>query len=412
MSIHIALVAAAGLAASCLNSPADAPDASSLTATSFYGARFARQPSVSELTELGRTLFADTALSSSGKLACISCHDPAHAYGPPDDKVVAMGGAGMDLSGVRAIPSLAYGQATPPFDEHFTETEGDDSIDQGPAGGRTWDGRANSAHEQAELPLLSPFEMANKDGAAVVGRLERSPSAAMFRATFGENVFRDEVLSWKGVLLALEVFQQSPADFYPYSSKYDAWLRGTATLSESERRGLDLFNDPSKGNCAECHPSAIKRGAFPQFTDYGFLALGAPRNPRIPANADPKYFDLGLCGPYRTDLAGREDYCGLFKTPSLRNVALRQTFFHNGAFNRLEDVVRFYVLRDLKPGEFFPRKVDGSIDAFNDLPLQYRANINTEPPFRSPSGGSALTDAEIVDVVHFLETLTDNYRRP
>jgi cytochrome c peroxidase len=315
----------------------------------------------------------------------------------------------MTLPGVRAIPSLTYSQATPPFNEHFTETEGDDSVDQGPAGGRGWDGRTGSAHEQAAIPLLSPFEMANPNSAAVIERLRRSPSAASFRATFGNSVLSDDDLSWKGVLLALEVFQQSPSDFYPYSSKYDASLRGRASLSESEKRGLEFFNDPNKGNCAECHPSAIKRGEFPQFTDYGFLALASPRNLRIPANAAPDYYDLGLCGPWRADLAGRTDYCGLFKTPSLRNVALRQAFFHNGVFGNLEDVVRFYVERDLKPEKFYPRRADGSIANFDDLPPVYRANINIEVPFRTVTGEPALTNAEISDVVNFLKTLTDGF---
>jgi cytochrome c peroxidase len=385
------------------------PATGSATSASFYAARFSRQPTVAELTELGRVLFADISLSASGKLACASCHDPAHAYGPPDGRPVAMGGPNMDLPGVRAIPSLTYGQATPAFDEHFSETEGDDSVDQGPAGGRGWDGRASSAHQQAELPLLSPFEMANEDSAAAINRLRNSRSAAIFRATFGDTVLADEALSWKGMLLALEVFQQSPSDFYPYTSKYDAWLRGAATLSESEQRGLDLFNDPGKGNCAECHPSAIRRGGFPQFTDYGFLALGVPRNPRIPVNANPKYFDLGLCGPYRTDLTAQTSYCGLFKTPSLRNVALRRTFFHNGVFTSLDEVVRFYVTRDLKPEDFFPRKPDGSVAVFNDLPPAFRDNINVEAPFRTSSGAAALSEPEIGDVVNFLKTLTDGF---
>lgn len=76
-----------------------------------------------------------------------------------------------------------------------------------------------------------------------------------------------------------------------------------------------------------------------------------PRNPEIPANRDPKYFDLGLCGPYRSDLAKETGFCGMFKSPTLRNVATRSVFFHNGRFHKLEDVLRFYVERDTKPGK-------------------------------------------------------------
>ena len=128
-------------------------------------------------------------------------------------------------------------------------------------------------------------------------------------------MFADTALAFKGVLLALETFQQTPAEFYPYSSKYDAFLRHEASLSGDELRGLAAFNDPAKGNCARCHPSAVRAGAFPQFTDFGYAGVGVPRNMAIPANADPGYYDLGLCGPMRTDLEQRKEYCGLFRTP-------------------------------------------------------------------------------------------------
>jgi cytochrome c peroxidase len=389
----------------------DATDASA-GLPSFYGTHFERSPSVEDLTRLGRRLFADTSLSASGALACASCHDPARAYGPPGKAAVMQGGADMASPGVRAVPSLTYQQATPPFTEHFTETEGDDSIDQGPAGGHGWDGRASSAHDQAAFPLLSPFEMANASPEAAIGRLRQSPNAQLFRATFGDHVLDDPRLSWTALRLALEVFQQSPADFYPYTSKYDASLRGEVALSASERRGLELFDDPDKGNCAACHPSAIKRGQFPQFTDYGFIALGVPRNAEIPANRDATYFDLGLCGPYRTDVSGQAEYCGLFKTPSLRNVALRETFFHNGEFHTLEDAVRFYVKRDLEPERFYPRNPDGTVRKFDDLPAAYQSHVNTDPPFQTSDRQPALNDAEIADVVTFLRTLTDGYRAP
>ena len=130
------------------------------------------------------------------------------------------------------------------------------------------------------------------------------------------------------ILLSLEVFQQSPKDFYPYDSRYDAWLRHKGELTAREQRGLSLFNDPKKGNCASCHPNQIRQGAFPQFTDFGYAAVGLPRNKAIPANADRHYYDLGLCGPLRTDLQDKKEYCGMFRTPTLRNVATRRVFFH------------------------------------------------------------------------------------
>jgi cytochrome c peroxidase len=194
--------------------------------------------------------------------------------------------------------------------------------------------------------------------------------------------------------LALEAYQQEPREFYPYSSKYDAYLRREATLSAQEQRGLEVFNDPKRGNCARCHPSGMRGGALPAFTDFGFAALGVPRNRDIPANRDPKYFDLGLCGPWRADLEHRDEYCGLFRTPTLRNVARRRVFFHNGVFHRLEDAVRFYARRDTDP---------------DDLPARFVKNVDMLSPFdRHPGAPPAMNDAEIEDVVAFLATLTDD----
>ena len=375
---------------------------------SFYGTRHERQASASELTALGRLLFFDKGLSGSGTVACASCHDPSHAYGPSSAAAIQVAGADGRQPGLRAVPSLRYGQDAPPFSEHFSDTDGDDSVDQGPTGGRGWDGRASSAHEQAALPLLSSFEMANDTSEMAVARLRRSPSAERFRATFGEHVFDKPAAAWNGLLLALEVFQQSPADFYPYSSRYDAFLRGQAELSASEQRGLKLFNDPARGNCALCHPSVIKRGSFPQFTDRGFIAIGVPRNRAIPANADPTFFDLGLCGPLRSDLHDRPDYCGLFKTPTLRNVATRQAFFHNGVFHRLDEAVRFYALRDVSPRRVYARDSRGRVTPYDDLPPRYARNVNTDAPFGTRSRDRpVLAERDIDDIVAFLKTLTD-----
>jgi len=366
-------------------------------------------PSVAALTSLGRAMFFDASLSASGKTSCASCHDPAFAYGPPNALPVQLAGRDGNTPGPRAAPSLRYLQTLPPFSEHHFDNDGDDSIDAGPAGGHMWDGRASSTHEQARLPLLSPSEMANATPEEVVARLERSAHADAFRRAFGERIFADRAGAFRAALMALEVFQQSPRDFYPYSSRYDAVLRGQAQLTAQEARGLQLFDDPAKGNCASCHLSApAADGAFPLFTDFGLIAIGVPRNPALPMNADPRHADLGLCGPLRTDFTDRDDYCGLFRTPSLRNVAVRRAFFHNGAFATLRDAVLFYARRDTEPERFYPRNTDASVRKFDDLPARYHANVNVDPPFDRQAGGTpALDDAEVDDIVAFLHTLTD-----
>jgi len=382
----------------------------SSTTSGYYGIPFEKTPSPAAMTALGRTMFFDPALSASGRQSCASCHDPRFAYGPPDDRAVERGGPTMHDVGVRAVPSLRYLQNVPAFTEHHAETDGNDSEDQGPAGGNNWDGRAPTKHDQARIPLLSPFEMANRDEAAVVARIAASRYAPSFRDAFGMHVFDDAALAFQAATLALEVFQQSPADFYPYDSKYDAYLRGRATLTAAEARGLALFDDANKGNCASCHPSTIRDGGLPAFTDFGFVAIGVPRNATIPANADATHYDLGLCGPERTDLADHAAYCGMFRVPSLRNVATRRTFFHNGAIKSLEAAVRFYAERDTHPERWYPTR-GRSVRVFDDLPARYRANVNDEPPFGGRRGAKpALDTHEVADIVAFLKTLDDGYR--
>jgi cytochrome c peroxidase len=403
------LLVLGGIDLACLSAASQAAPAQQ---KADYAPIFQRRPKPAELSELGRKLFFDRSLSASGQLACASCHNPSHAYGPANKLAVQLGGENGKLMGTRAAPSLRYLQTVPPFSEHFHDNDGNDSEDAGPTGGLTWDGRARSRHEQAGLPLLGKNEMANASPAAVVAKLARAPYAERFRQVFGSDVFDDDDKAWRAALLALEAFQDQPAEFYPYTSKYDAYLRGQAKLSAQEARGLKLFNDERKGNCASCHISQIgEDGAFPQFTDFGLIALGVPRNHKIAANANPHYYDLGLCGPLRTDFKNNKEYCGLFRTPSLRNVALRNVFFHNGAVDNLKDAVRFYAERDSNPEKWYPRGKTGKVDKFDDLPTRYRQNVNMEAPFGRKRGeGPALSAAEIDDVVAFLRTLTDGYR--
>jgi cytochrome c peroxidase len=387
--------------------PPAAPSASSATARAFYADRYSKKPYMPDVMQLGRALFFDPALSASGKMACATCHDPHFAYGPANALSTQLGGPELKDVGLRAAPSLRYLQTVPRFSEHFFEEAVDESVDQGPTGGRTWDGRADTLHDQARLPLTSPLEMANQNLDSVAVKVEKADYAARFRQIFGADVFTDPLRAESAVLLALEVFQQSPQEFYPYTSRYDAYLRKKGELSARELRGLSLFNDPKKGNCAHCHPSQIRSDGFPQFTDFGFVALGVPRNTIIPDNQVASFFDLGLCGPLRTDLRSHREYCGAFRAPTLRNVALRRAFFHNGVFHSLQETLQFYVQRDTNPGRWFPRR-DGQVEAFDDLPADLRKNVDREPPLdRKPGQAPALNAAEIGDVIAFLDTLTD-----
>ncbi|MEK6348058.1 MAG: cytochrome c peroxidase [Burkholderia sp.] len=404
--------AASGAAASAAQAAAPNAASNEVVVANQPQTRAQVYAAVKKMTALGKQMFFDPALSGSGKLACASCHSAEHAFGSPNALSVQLGGDDLHQQGFRAVPTLMYLQKVPPFSRHFhdSDEEGDESVDAGPTGGLTWDGRVDRGEQQARIPLLTKFEM-NSTPEKVAKAVRAAPYLADFRAAFGDKVLGDDKATFEAVLQALGTYEQTPEVFTPYTSKYDAFLDHKATLSEAEMRGLALFNDERKGNCASCHISQRSLdGQPPQFSDFGLIAIGVPRNRALAVNKDPKFYDLGACGPERQDLKGEDEYCGIFRTPTLRNVALKKAFFHNGIYHSLEDVMRFYVQRDTNPEKFYPVR-HGVVQKFDDLPKRYWANINTEPPFDRKKGEKpALDEAEIQDVIAFLNTLTDGYR--
>jgi cytochrome c peroxidase len=425
----------------------------------------AAQPTTA--AQLGKTLFADANLSASGKQSCATCHvaarafsaDPATDHGLP----VPLGGPGMDLPGFRNAPSLSYASVTPPFSL---------AADGTPSGGQFRDGRASTLAVQAQQPFVTPFEMANSGPADVVARLRASAtSLQQFTAVYGSAVLDDPTTALQDIATAIAAYETEDPAFNQFSSKYDYWLQGQATLTAQEQNGLALFNNPVKGNCTACHPS--QRQGFSQhamFTDFTYDNVGIPRNWNIPANlpvplspidgaaldylpaqsnlpagAEYAFYDLGLCGPFappandpnpRPALTTTTTLCGFFKVPTLRNVALTAPYFHNGAFATLQQVLEWYVTRDINnnPGNnpapvaagaggnpyvaigTFYTALDGSPDVneYNDLPVAFDANVNIgEVPYTPPtfSGGQSptLSASEISDVIAFLCTLTDGF---
>ena len=109
----------------------------------------------------------------------------------------------------------------------------------------------------------------------------------------------------------------------------------------------------------------------------------------------------------RTSLSSRVDLCGAFKVPSLRNVAKRKRFFHNGKFTTLEQVVNFYITRDTAPAAWYPAD-PLNVLVYNDLPALERGNVNvTEGPYNRTGLTPALDSQEITDLIAFLQTLND-----
>jgi cytochrome c peroxidase len=390
---------------------------------------------LSAAAQVGQQLFFDRTLSASGQLACATCHDPDYAYGPANALAVQLGGPRGASPGLRATPSLRYKEFTPGYADLLDNPDG--FSQPGPGGGFAWDGRADSLAEQARAPLLSPFEMANADPAAVVARLRASPTAALFAQVFGAGALADDEIAFTKVGLALQSFQLEDPSFHPYNSKYDLYLykKPGGELTPAEARGLQVFKDPKTGNCSGCHLSeaSLDDGAPAQFTDFSYEAIGVPRNPQIPANRDRRYRDLGVCGPLRDDHTQFLEYCGLFKTPSLRNVATRRAFFHNGVIHTLEQAVRFYNTRDTRPELWYPtvgghpkaepdadfpgyglvttQVVGGTLQKLDDLPAAFRKNLDKQLPLdgRAPGSKPPMSEEQVGDLLCFLQTLTDDF---
>lgn len=371
---------------------------------------------LSAQARLGRKIFFDASLSGSGKMSCASCHDPEHGYGPPNGLAAQMGGARGDRQGMRAVPSLRYTLLHVPVwhqeraASRFEQMEELAHGDNPPTGGLGWDGRFDKLSLQAGFPLLNPDEMANVDAGQVAASMKKTTYAEEFRRVFGGDVLEDPKRALAAVGTALERFQLEDASFYPFTSKYDRWMDGKVALTDAERRGMALFNDTTRGNCASCHlDQRGADGSHPIFTDFQFEALGVPRNRELKVNARAGYFDMGLCGPLRVDQKEHREFCGMFRTPSLRNTASRGVFFHNGRFHTLREALEFYVERDTNPEKWYAKGVK-----FDDLPKELRGNVDVVdlPLTRHPGEAPVWNAGEIADVEAFLQTLNDADVKP
>jgi cytochrome c peroxidase len=308
----------------------------------------AQPPALDAKAQLGSLLFNDPSLSSPPGQACASCHAPHAGFADPDPRAPTSKGATPTLFGNRNAPSAAYAKFSPAF--HF------DAEEKHYVGGQFLDGRASSLELQATQPFFNPLEMANAGPAELIDKLRASAYAPMFSAVFGEGVLRDQQRALSSVGEALAAFERS-AGLSPFSSKFDAWVRGEIALSAQELRGLEIFNSPKKGNCAACHPSEPSKDGTPAlFTDFTYDNLGVPRNPanpfyrmhprHNPAGLDFVDFGLGA----RTDLPTDPlDQHGKFKVPTMRNIALTAPYMHNGYFTDLRSVLQFYNDRDVRP---------------------------------------------------------------
>ncbi len=331
---------------------------------------------------LGRQIFFDTNLSDPIGQSCSSCHATSVSFSDPSHNAISPG-AFKGRAGNRNAPMASYTMFFPRL--HYSI---EDSTYEG---GLFWDGRANSLEDQARKPFVNPVEMNNSSITAVVAKVHKANYYPMFKKIYGDVA--DVNQAFTDIVSAIAAFERTP-EVNPFTSKYDYYLKGQATLTEQETLGMNLFNDTLKAKCGNCHlttPDPASGKVL--FTDFTYNSDGVPKNPKNPFYAQAKiynsagknYVDLGL-GAILND----PTLNGNFRVSSLRNVAVTSPYFHNGVFTTLEQVVHFYNTRDV-PGSGF-------------APPEVADNIDTEE-----TGNQHLTPKEEAAIVAFLKTLTDGY---
>jgi len=328
----------------------------------------ADNPQTADKIALGDKLFNEKRFSSTGEVACATCHDPAKAF--TDSPLVTSEGINK-LKGTRNAPSVINSA-------YFTSM--------------FWDGRAPTMEKQAELPIINPIEMGLPNHDPVLKVVREDPQyIAAFQKVFGKSGERITMLEVTQAIAAFErtiVSGDSPFDRYYFG-------HDKAALSPSAVRGFDVFLN--KGRCVSCHTIEQDRALF---TDNRFHNIGVGVNriqneindfaPRfLKAKADGVDVDNAVLSNPKASELGRFavtstlDEIGSFKTSTLRNIAVTAPFMHDGSLKTLSDVVDHYN--------------NGGI-------TDPKAHVND-----FLSGGIRplnLTDPEKADLVAFLESLT------
>ncbi|MCA9216213.1 MAG: hypothetical protein KDB27_24260 [Planctomycetales bacterium] len=318
--------------------------------------------------EIGKQIFLDTSLSQPKGQACISCHQPKHAFADPRP---VSPGAVAGRSGTRNSPSLMYAALIPGFVyEEVLTNDGTEIFAH--EGGLFYDGRAQDLFQQVQQPFFDPNEMNLPDRATLAERIRKASYAEEFRSVVGEKIWNDDRKLNYHVFRALVEFLQEPM-FRPFDARIDDYLAGKKdALSEAELRGLEVFRND--GKCADCHFLQPANWSKPLLSDFGYDNLGVPSR----GKKDP-----GLGGRTKDP-----DELGQFRAPSLRNVALTAPYMHNGSIATLKEVVEFYNKRDA--------------DLQRWGPTDYPQTVNHDD-----MGKLGLTDQQITDVVALMYAFTD-----
>src|SRR3984957_7731448 len=445
-----------------------------------------------QVENLGKLEIFDPNLSVNKNVACSYCHDPAAGYGN-GVSILSVFTGGSSLGSVpitvpgaypnnriakRNPQSYTYASYFPPL--HYNQSQADFYR------GNFWEGRApgyklkNPAGKQAQAPPLDPEEMANPDSACVVWKLSQSNYKFFFEqvwgagsldidwpsdvgpvcstpkgaATFGTNATplilsaSDRTRSNQ----AFDEFGQAIASYEisssvsPFTSKFDAFLAGNATLTAQEMTGYDLFR--GKAQCNTCHldgrsntakgtDSGVATSVAPLFTDFTYNNLGLPRNVILPWYSEDTPDQFGFTGnplgPGFTDegvglfLDGFYGpppnlswgqflpfFEGKFQTSTIRNAGkvpypgFVKAYMHNGYLLSLKEVVHFYNTRDVYAQPVLSGHCPaGTIEKVTCWPMPEDPNNEN-----MTIGRLGLTPAEENALVAFLETLTDGFFKP
>lgn len=399
---------------------------------------------LTEIERLGKAIFFDKNLSINGNQACAACHAPEVGWTGPDQEINAHGavyeGSIEGRFGDRRAPSVAY--ATPSPVLHAIVEEGEVLF----IGGNFYDGRATGEHlgnpaaDQAQGPFLNPFEQALPDKACVVYKVCKADYPIALDAIWPglcdidwpdkvdktcaqeqQHVALSEAervlvnTAYDDIALAIKAYEASP-EVNRFSSKFDRYLAGEATLTKQEQRGLELFE--GKALCANCH---LVDGKRPLLTDFTYDNLGVPSNPENPwftSAFNPQgddWVDEGLGGFLASRVLDRQfarENIGKYKVPTLRNVDKRpsagfvKAYMHNGYFKTLEGIVNFYNTRDTKPRceDLGIHKATEKVALANECwpNPEIEANVNTDE-----LGNLGLTPREEQALVAFMKTLSD-----
>lgn len=251
---------------------------------------------------LGRVLFYDKILSKDNTVACASCHLQEKAFADP--VALSTGINGQVLS--RHTPAIIN-----IYDDPFL----------------FWDGRAQSVHDLVLKPVRNHKEMGLDDMDFLVAKVQKAHYyPELFKQAFGTNDINKETIA--------DALAQFLSSMISGNSKFDNVMAGQSEFTPSESRGNEIFF--GEGRCYQCHSGLDfnTRGGF--FIDPGpFFPFGEWGSPSANIGLDKEYTDQGM-GEFAPDLEG------VFKIPTLRNIALTAPYMHDGRFATLEDCVDHY----------------------------------------------------------------------